>query len=556
MSSLRPAEPQREQSRASFSRLSLVWLLPLAAIVFAAFVLWQSIAERGPLVRIQFDDAGGVKAGETVVRRNDVDVGVVEAVRLADDLDSVIIDARMDPLVAPFIDEGARFWIVNARLTTTEISGLSTLLSGSYVGVDWDDIEGEAQREFDGLEVPPLTARGTPGRRLTLAAEEAGFVDVGSPVFFRQIEIGRVERRRLSSDATEVLFDIFVEEPYHMHIYPESRFFVVSGLAGGIGADGIDVRVESVSAFFTGGIAFENPAMVDGLEPIERDGSRFRLYDGRKSARDSVFQGEDDEQFRFMARFEGSVKGLNRDAPVEYNGIRVGRVADVTIELPPAPGSLPISVAVLQLQPRRLGLGDASYEEFLAGLNAHIESGLRLQLATGNLLTGSLIARFVSDDSAQPASLDPDAQPYPEIPTTASNIEAVTRDVEALIANLSELPLNELVMSATGLITDVRALVASPEIGELPTQLSDSLDSLVSTARGFETAASGLPSLIATLTSVSRNADDVLQGVNPDSEIYIELSGAVRELRAAARSIAGFAEYLEDNPNAVLTGRR
>lgn len=556
MVTLRPAKPLREQQRTWLRRLSLLWLLPIAAVVFAAVVVWQGVAARGPLVRIQFDSAGGVTAGETVIRRNDVDVGIVEAVRLADDLDSVIVEARMDPLVAPFIDEDARFWIVNARVTTTEISGLSTLLSGAFVGVDWDDVEGDAQRVFVGLDVPPLTARGTPGRRITLAAEEAGFVDVGSPVFFRQIEIGRVERRRLSQDASEVLFDIFVEEPFHRHIYPESRFFVVSGLAGGIDADGIDVRVESVSAFFTGGVAFENPAAVSELQPISQDGARFRLFEGRKAARDSIFQDEDEEQFRFIARFQGSVKGLKRDAPVEYNGIRVGRIADVTIELPPQPGALPISVAVLQLQPRRLGFDSATHEELLQGLEMHVENGLRVQLATGNLLTGSLIARLVTDASASPARLDIAAQPYPEIPTTASNIEAVTQDVEQLIATLSELPLDDLVTTATGLLSDVRGLVASPEIAQLPGQLAGSLDSLVLAAEGFEVAAAGLPALISALTSASRNADDVLQGVNPDSEIYIELSAAVRELRAAARSIAGFAEYLEDNPNAVLTGRR
>ncbi len=556
MSGQGPAEPRRQARQPLMQRVSLVWLLPIAAIAFAIFILWQSFVERGPLVRIKFDKAGGVIAGETRIRRNDVDVGTVEAVRLSDDLASVIIEARLDPLVADFIDTDARFWIVNARVNTTEISGLSTLLSGSYIGVDWDEQEGDAEREFEGLEEAPLTARGTPGRRLTLASEEAGYIYVGSPVFFRQLEVGRVERRRLSSDATEVLFDIFIEAPYHEHLFTESRFYNVSGLEGSFGADGISVRVESISAFFTGGLGFDNPGRLDGLEPLTRDGARFRLYDNRKAARESIFQGEEDERFRFLARFDGSVKGLQRDASIEYNGIRVGRVAEVTMSMPDTAGDTPEAIAILQLQPRRLGLDSISHDALINGLDQLVENGLRVQLATGNFLTGSLVVKLVNQPFAPLERMDLEAKPFPEIPTTVSNIEAVTQDVEQLVSKLAELPFSALIESATGLFSDFRALVASPEMSNLPAKLGESLDSLVRTTQGIETASSGLPELVEALTTASRNADDVLDGVSPDSEIYIELSAAVREMRAAARSIAGFAEILEKNPNAVLTGRR
>jgi len=247
-----------EKASVMSTRLSFAWLLPLAAILFAAWVLWQAYIERGPLVEIRFDNAGGVIAGETRVRRNDVVVGTVETVKLADDLDSVVVGVRLDPQVSPYIDDDTRFWIVNARINTTEISGLGTLLSGSYIEVDWDDIPGERQSEFIGLDEPPLTTRGTPGLRLTLNAEEAGYIYVGSPIFLRQIEVGRVERRRLAPDAMQVLFDIFIEAPYHQHVYPETRFYGVSGVEGTIDSDGVSVRVESIGALFTGGIAFEN----------------------------------------------------------------------------------------------------------------------------------------------------------------------------------------------------------------------------------------------------------------------------------------------------------
>ncbi|MFT6307517.1 MAG: paraquat-inducible protein B [Halioglobus sp.] len=500
------------------------------------------------MVEIRFDKAGGVIAGETRVRRNDVDVGTVEAVRLAEDLNSVEVSVRLDPQVSPYLDDNTRFWIVNARINTTEISGLGTLLSGSYIEVDWDDIPGERQSQYVGLAEPPLTTRGSPGLRLTLSADEAGYIYVGSPVFLRQVEVGKVERRRLSTDATQVLFDIFIEAPYHQNVYPDTRFFGVSGVEGSIGADGATVRVESMSALFTGGIAFETASPITATAAIKKNGTKFKLFDSRTVARESLFDGGDDQQFRLMARFEGSVKGLRKDAPIEYNGLTVGRVASVSVKLPETTGAASIATVVLQFQPRRLGLNDVTQGEWHDRVSGLVDGGMRIQLAIGNLLTGSLIVKLVSSIDGLQEAVDFSSQPYPELPVISSNVEAVTADVETLIKNLSQLPLDSLVTAATELLQEARHLVASPDIARLPGQLSSSMKLLADATRD-------LPAMVSSLTTASNNANNVLEGLAPDSEIYIELSAAARELRIAAKSIAAFAELLEENPNALLTGR-
>lgn len=537
-----------EQASYLSTRVSFAWLLPLAAVFFAAWVLWQAYLERGPLVEIQFDKAGGVVAGETRVRRNDVDVGRVEAVQLAEDLNSVEVSVRLDPQVAPYLDDNTRFWIVNARINTTEISGLGTLLSGSYIEVDWDDIPGQRQTEYVGLSEPPLTTRGSPGLRLTLNADEAGYIYVGSPVFLRQIEVGRVERRRLSDDASQVLFDIFIEAPYHQNVYPDTRFYGVSGVEGSIGSDGLSVRVESIAALFTGGIAFETQTPLVYADAVEEDGTEFKLFDSRSHARESLFDGKDDQQFRLLARFDGPVKGLREGAPIEYNGLRVGQVESVAVELSGKFGASSIATVVLQFQPRRLGLGDLTQKDWHDRVSALVNAGMRVQLATGNLLTGSLFIKLVNTTDAVQGAVDFSSQPYPELPVVPSNVEAVTADIETLVKNLSQLPLESLVVAATDLLQDTRQLVTSPDITRLPGQLTSSMASIAD-------ATKSLPAMVDSLTSASNNANNVLEGLAPDSEIYIELSTAARELGIAAKSIAAFAELLEENPNALLTGR-
>lgn len=525
-----------------------MWLLPLAAVLFAGWVFWEGYAHRGPLLEITFNDAGGVTAGETRVRRNDVDVGRVESVRLSDDLDSVVVSVRMDPQVAPYMDDNTRFWIVNARINTTEISGLGTLLSGSYIEVDWDGEAGDRATEFVGLSEPPLTKRGTPGLRLTLSAEEAGYIYVGSPVFHRQIEVGRVERRRLSRDARQVLFDIFVEAPYHNNVFPGTRFYGVSGVEASVDSNGATVRVESISALFTGGIAYETPPQFADEGPVKINGKRFRLFDSRTEARDSIFIGPEDQRYSFLAEFSGSVKGLRPNSTIEYNGLKVGQVSSVSVTLPEDANDDGKAEVIMQFQPARLGLTGLTQQQWYDKFSSLVENGMRVQLATGNLLTGSLIVKLVSKPELAGDSIDFETLPYPSLPVVASNVEAVTADVETLVKNLSELPLDSLVTAATQLLSDARILISSPDIAALPGQLSSSMESLA-------LASAELPQMVSSLTEASNNANNVLEGLSPDSEIYIELSAAARELRIAAKSIAAFAELLEENPSAVLTGR-
>ena len=551
----RPAHSRVQRGSGISSRLSLAWLLPLAAAIFAAWVVWESYSKRGPLVEIRFDNAGGVTAGETRVRRNDVDVGSVESVGLADDLNSVVVSVRLDPQVAPYLDENTQFWIVNARINTTEISGLGTLLSGAYIEVDWDDDRGSRRSNFVGLDEPPLTKRGTPGLRLTLNADEAGYIYVGSPVFLRQIEVGRVERRRLSPDATQVLFDIFIEAPHHINVYPDTRFYGVSGVEANVGTEGASVRVESIAALFTGGIAFENPPEITDAEPVTTSGKSYKLFGSRTDARDSIFDGTDDQRYRFVARFQGSVKGLRRDATIEYNGLKVGEVTSVSVKLPTDQQEAASSTVVMQFQPSRLGFEDITQRQWYEKIESLVVKGMRVQLSTANILTGTLLIKLVSRPELATENIDFSAQPYPELPVIASNVEAVTADVETLVKNLSELPLESLVSAATQLLNDTNTLVRSPDIAGLPAQLSASLDSIATAASRIENATGNLPAMLQSLTAASNNANQVLEGLSPDSEIYIELSGAARELRIAAQSIAAFAELLEENPNAVITGR-
>ena len=149
-----PEVPVKTPERSIAERISIVWLIPFAALLIALGIAWQNYIDRGPLLTLEFESAGGVSADETVMKFRDVDVGIVESVAFSEALDRVQVNVRVSNEIAPFIDADARFWIVSPQITTQGISGLDTVLSGVFIEGVWDSTPGGFVRIHEGLTAP------------------------------------------------------------------------------------------------------------------------------------------------------------------------------------------------------------------------------------------------------------------------------------------------------------------------------------------------------------------------------------------------------------------
>ena len=226
-------------------RFSLIWLVPLVAIVAALWLGYRTYSEQGPLITVTFDTAEGLEAGITQVRYKDVNIGRVETIGLSDDLSKVRIRARLNPNISNYLTEGTRFWVVRPRFSRGQVSGLNTLVGGAYIAVDLS-ADGADMRVFDGLESPPLVAASDPGSTFTLRAENLGSLSIGSPVSYRDIEVGRV----LSFELIEpvgVEIKIFVNAPHDANVRRNTRFWNASGIGLTVDSDGLRVETESMA---------------------------------------------------------------------------------------------------------------------------------------------------------------------------------------------------------------------------------------------------------------------------------------------------------------------
>ncbi len=308
-----PPEPIIKAS----SGISMVWLIPLITALIGGWLIIKTISEQGPQIEVTFQTAEGIEAGKTKIKYKDIDIGVVEGVEFSTDFSKVILKISMDKGVEAFLKRGTRFWVVKPRLSLRGASGLGTLLSGSHI--ELEPGQGELQTHFEGLDKPPVVKADVAGTKIMLLAERLSSIDTGSPIYYQGILAGEILGWELGNDRKSIFIHAFVKAPYNKLVKSNTRFWNISGVDLSMGADGITVHTESLQSLLYGGIAFETPETREGIKK-NVDGLAFTLYENYESIHDTSFV----KKLTCVLFFEGSVRGLKKDAPVEFKGIEWG----------------------------------------------------------------------------------------------------------------------------------------------------------------------------------------------------------------------------------------
>ncbi len=502
-------------------RPSIVWLIPLIAALVGGFVAYRTLSERGPEVTISFKTAEGLEAGKTQIKYKDVEVGLVESVTLEPDLSGVVCTARMVKGANGWLTEKTQFWIVKPRIAGGQVSGLGTLLSGSYIGMD-PVLEGEKSHSFVGLEVAPVIGMKEPGRYFVLRSNHAGAVDVGAPVYFRQIQVGQVVSSSLDPNSDFVTTRVFVRAPYDERVRADSRFWNASGFNASISATGVKIDTESIVSILIGGIAFDAPqgsaAEVAAVDTV------FPLFASHDDAEKQHYT----QTVAWQLHFDQSVRGLTVGAPVEFRGIPVGQVTDVKLEFDTTRDQFIIPVRI-EIEPERFLPAELSELERVKSVNALVASGLRAQLKSGNLLTGQLIVALDIFPDAKPAQVVWNA-PIPEFPTIPTSLAEIEANLTKLIERLGKIP-----------------------VEQIGADLSASLKALRITLQQSEGVAPALKDTLERTQTVMASAN---QMIGADSTVNTELRRALLELSGAARALGLAADQFQAQPSSVIFGKK
>ncbi len=298
--------------------ISAVWLVPLIALLFGGWLLFKSISERGVFITVQFENGDGLVVGKTQVKYKGLVIGTVKGFDTSEDLRNVQVEIEMIKHAEPILTDKTLFWYVTADVSLQGVSGLDTLLSGSYITIQ-PDIEkmGSPTREFIALDEPPELDKTTPGLHLTLTASTLGSINRNSPVSFKKLEVGYVSGHNYDEKNNQVLIDIFIEPEYAHLVKDTSRFWNVSGFnVTGSLTDGIQINTESLAAIIAGGIAFDHASYEEEAKVVAQNGDIYALHADFMSA-------EMSDEIRLILDWDS---GVNVGASINFEGITAGRI--------------------------------------------------------------------------------------------------------------------------------------------------------------------------------------------------------------------------------------
>ena len=526
-----PPLPLPEEEPARRWQPSLVWLVPLLAAVIGLGLVGKAIFDQGPTVTVSFRSGDGLEPGKTKVKYKDVDIGIVRAVTLAPDLSGVQATIDMNKEARRFTAADTRFWIVRPRVGASGVSGLGTLLSGAYIGVDAGKAE-DTKREFAGLERAPPVTIDQKGSQFNLRADSLGSVDTGSPIYYRRIQVGQVIDFALDESGTGVRLRVFVNAPYDKYVGQNTRWWHASGVDVRLDSGGFKLNTQSLAALLVGGIAFES---LTGQKPTApaANGATFLLASDQNSA----MQEPDGEAIPTVFYFDQTLRGLVPGATVDFRGIVLGEVRSVGVEFDPVRKNFRMPVLV-DLYPGRLG---QRFRQSLAAdpnpdaagtalMERMVSRGLRAQLRTGNLLTGQLYVALDFFPNAPAAKVDLAASPL-ELPTVPNSLDELQTQLASIARKLDRVPFDDIGNNLNGALKNANALFKR-------------LDGQV------------VPEMRDTLTAAKQTFGAAEQVLQKDSPVQSDLREALQQLTQTLQSLNALSDYLERHPESLLRGKQ
>jgi paraquat-inducible protein B len=519
---------------------SWIWLTPLIALSIVSWLTIRALAERGPLITISFSDAEGIQAGDTKIRHKDVDLGTVESIYLSRDMSRVFVRARMRRSVSAHLNANTRFWIVRPRVGVAGISGLSTLVSGSYIEMypSPEQENAKLQRSFVGLDDPPALTPDTPGRSFTLRTDDLGSLTGGSPVSYRGVPVGEVEGFQLDPSGKQISVFAFVRAPYQKYVTSQTRFWNSGGIDVAVGVQGLRFRASSWQQLISGGVSFDTPNSAPAA-PESQAGAVFRLYENQYNAQ----REPRGHTLVYRARFPGGGGDIGPGSSVQLEGAEVGEVTDSRLQFDDASQSL-ITRVTIEIDPSRLEIVHGrtainadpaqALEHRLATL---VTRGLRAHLVAANFLTGNKVVALDMMHHLPPAHIA-QVDGFAELPVTRST------DLSTILGSVQQL------------LHRLDAATAGPELGHAIKELDRTLTNLEHVTAEVEPQ---LNPLMSSLREAAQAAQRALQAANnvlgTSAASGADLPRLIRELTEAARSLRDLADYLERHPESLIRGR-
>ncbi len=546
-------EPKKHKTRKSVtSWLTSIWIVPVAALLISGWFAYQYFAQLGPEIRIHFKENSGLQANQSYVKYRDVPVGVVKEIALDTEGEGVIITVRMNKEAEPYLHEGTKFWIVKPEVGASGISGLDTLLSGTYIQMYAKrDTDATVKKYFEGLDRPWIDRDNDTGYRYHLSAPDSRNLHPGSPVYYRKIRVGEIEEVTLAEDGTRVDFSVFIHHPYTDYICKETKFWLMSNISFTFNHSGFNLELAPMSHILNSGIAFDTPARIEH-EPQKGISHIFFLYKDKLAMQKKRIGLGKSHRYHYYLLVDEPIAKLDVGAPVEFFGFQVGSVVAMHSDFDNSVKKIISTIETVIDTSAFADRADKDLNDTRPFFENAVTKGLRARVAQSDPITGNQYIELVYEGQEGQRGIET-VGGRKIIPTVSSNDVDIAQKFSQILDKVNALDIEGLVESARKAIDD-----NSKESVKI-------LKSFAVVARNFKKISSDKDlqrapkRLIAILDQTQKTleaANGLLQADGGKSALSREITITLHELTRASQAIERLTTKLEKNPNALIFGDR
>jgi paraquat-inducible protein B len=538
-------------------RIPLIWMVPLLTALIGGWLAWDTFSKRGPTIVIEFETGNGLVPGQSPLKYKDVPMGTVKAVDISRDLKKVLVTIETTREAKPLLTDKTIFWVVKPQLFAGKVSGLDTLLSGSYVGMMPSTEPGKAQSHFVGREDPPILQTSVPGTTFKLETKRIGSISLGSPIFYRDIEVGAVLGWELSDMARHVTIHAFVRAPFDQYVHDDSLWWNASGVQIKLDGGGVKVQLESMKALLLGGIAFETDP--DRKSATSKPDQAFQLH----ASRDAAHAAGYGRKLKLVSYFQGSVAGLAIGADVTLHGLKIGEVTDLGLRFDPKTEGIVVPVHYTIEADRIRNVAAAGNQPTGRGASEMIRRGFRATLDTSSLLTGTKIVAIKQIPDAPPASIGIDGDEFVIPSSESGGLDSITASAAQLLTKINRIDFDAIGAGLAGTAKGLDGIVNGPQLkntlASLEGTMADARDFARKLDAGAGPAMAKLPDIAnqldSAITQINRLSTSLNNGYGGDSRFNRELDRLMPQLNEAVRSFRALADLLSRHPEALIQGR-
>jgi len=427
----------------SFNLITSIWIVPIIALVIAGWLAYQHFAERGPEIKIIFPQNEGLVAGQSLVKFKNVPVGKVTDIYAEEGTEGVVVVVRMNSKESkPYLTEHARFWIVKPEVGFSGVSGLDTLLSGTYINVHSKAGGKKMTSKFIGLT--QAYRDDLKGDYFTLTSPTGEGVQVGTPIYFKNIRVGQVEYVYLGLNDKDIEIIVFIDNKYTPYINNDSKFWLRSTVNIDFTRGNLDVSIAPMNYLLQGGIEFSSSGK--NKESLVPNKHVYKLFENKTEAKRQVIGSEIVFLKKFMLQIENNaISKLNIGAPVRFEGFNVGEIEDIDISYNKNTHKM-VAEVIFWI--------DSSVFEDEADKNATgldnfylaVDEGLRAKIASLDPITGMLYIDLTFKHLDGTGSII-HGDRYEQLPLASYSENGIMDSVGQILNKLNNLPLEELLAS-------------------------------------------------------------------------------------------------------------